>query len=144
MRVFATGINTQICHLLAAECTTRQHALDGGSHDPIGKFSLKYLASGTLLNAARMAGMPIINLVGPLLAGQLDFIGVDDDNIVAHIHMRGKSRLVLAAQAHCDDRRQTAQNDAFGINQEPLFVDISRFCCVGFHYLTILAVSAAP
>ena len=90
------------------------------------------LARRAGFDAARIAGVPVIRLVA-LGAGQLNLVGIDDDHIVAHVHMRGERRLVLAAQAHGDDRSETAQNHAFGVDKDPVLFDIRRCCGKGFH-----------
>jgi hypothetical protein len=68
-----------------------------------------------------------------LVAGHLHLVGVDDDHIVAHVHVRREGRLVLAAQDIRDDRGKAAQNDAFGVDQDPLLLDVRRRCGKGFH-----------
>jgi len=42
-------------------------------------------------------------------------------------------RLVLAAQAVGDDGGQAAEDQAFGIDDEPLPIDVCRFGRIGFH-----------
>jgi hypothetical protein len=79
------------------------------------------------------AGVPVVALVGALVAGHLHLVGVDDDDVVAHVHMGGEGRLVLAAQAHGDQRREPAQNDALGVDQDPFLVDVARFGAEGLH-----------
>ncbi len=51
--------------------------------------------------------MPVVALVGALVAGHLHLLGVDDDHVVAHVHVRREGRLVLAAQ-HAWRRRRRA------------------------------------
>ena len=46
--------------------------------------------------------MPVIDLVGALVAGQHDLVGIDDDDIVAAIHMRREARLVFASEPRGD------------------------------------------
>ncbi len=85
-----------------------------------GKRPSSDLARGALLDAAGMAGVPVVHLVGVLLAGERDLLGIDDDDVVAVIDMRGEGGLVLAAQAVGDDGREAADDEAFGIDQDPL------------------------
>jgi tRNA(Ile)-lysidine synthase len=47
-----------------------------------------------------------------LLAGEVDLLGIDDDDMVAAIHVRRESRLVLAAQPVGDDGGHTADDQA--------------------------------
>jgi hypothetical protein len=75
----------------------------------------------------------VVHLLLQLVAGQHDLGGVDHDDIVAAIHMGGVGGLVLAAQAHCDDRGQAAHDQAFGVDQDPLLFDLGDFGRVGFH-----------
>ena len=53
-------------------------------------------------------GVPVINLLVELGAGELDLFGVDNDHEVAGIEVRRVVRFVLAAQKTCDLGRETA------------------------------------
>ncbi len=70
--------------------------------------------------------MPVIGLVGIFLAGQHDLVGIDDDDVVAIVHMRGEGGLVLAAQAVGDERGKTADDQTFGVDQHPLLHHFRR------------------
>ena len=98
MRMLGAGIDAQVLHLAAAERAARDHALDRLLDDALGETALEQLARGALLDAARMAGVPVVDLVGELLAGEGDLVGIDDDDVVAVVDMRGEGRLVLAAE----------------------------------------------
>ena len=126
-------VNAQVGHLLAAQTVAGDHALNSLDHDTLGMRAFQHLPRGALLDAARVAGVPVVDLVIALVAGHLHLVGVDDDDIVTHVHMRGEGRLVLAAQDVCDDRGEAAQNDAFGIDQDPLLLDVRRSSGEGFH-----------
>jgi hypothetical protein len=76
-----------------------------------GKRPSKIWSRGALLDAARIAGVPVILLVGVLLAGQDRLVGIDDDDIVAIVDVRGEGRLVLAAQAVGDNGGETADDE---------------------------------
>jgi len=54
--------------------------------------------------------VPVEDFAFGLAAGQAHLLGVDDDDVVAAIDVRGEGRLVLAAQAHGDDRGEAAQH----------------------------------
>src|SRR5204863_244983 len=82
-------------------------------------------AGGAFLDAADIAGVMVIDLLLQLLAGQQDLGGIDDNDIVAAIHMRGVGRLVLAAQTHGDDGGQAAHNQAGGIDHDPLLFNLA-------------------
>src|SRR3546814_5653172 len=73
-----------------------------------------------------MAGVPVELLVGELLAGQLHLLGVDDDHVVAAVHVRGEARLVLAAQDLGDLGSQAAKDNTVSIDQNPFLLDVRR------------------
>ena len=76
---------------------------------PLGMLAVENLLGGAILDAARIAGMPVIDLVGALVAGQHDVAGIDDDDVVAAIHMRREGRFVLASEPLRDQRRQVGR-----------------------------------
>ncbi len=65
-----------------------------------------------LLDAARMAGVVVVDLLVALAAGEHHLVGIDDDDVVAAVDMRREGRLVLAAQAVGDDRGEAADDEA--------------------------------
>src|SRR3954452_7268717 len=100
MRVARSGIDAQIAHDLAAKWAARDHALHRLHDDALRVLAIEDRAGAALLDAAGIAGVPVELAVGPLVAGEVDLLRIDDDDVVAAIHMRGEARLVLAAQAH--------------------------------------------
>ena len=86
-------------------------------------------------------GVPVILLVGVRLAGQHRLFGVDDYDVVAVIDMRGVGRLVLAAQASGDESGETADDEAFGVDQHPLLLHLCRLLREGLHG-TILSLGS--
>src|SRR5208337_642927 len=133
MRVLRSGIDAEICHLLASERTARNHALHGLHQNALRELAAEDLERTPLLDAARMAGVPVINLVLRLVAGEDDLLGVDNDDVVAVVHMRRVCGLMLAAQVVRDDRRDAAYDKALGVDQDPLLLDLGWFCGIGFH-----------
>ena len=130
--MLGTCKDAQVGHLLAAQLAAGQHALDSLHDDALWMRAFQDIGFGFGLDAAWVASVPVVTLFA-LTTGQLDLVGIDDDHIVAHVHVRCEGRLVLAAQAHRDDRRKTTQNNAFGVNQDPFLVDIRWSCGKGFH-----------
>ena len=124
--------NAQVSHLPAGQLATGQHALNGFHDDPLWVLAIKDIGFGFFFDPAGVAGVPVVFLV-TLVASHLHFFAVDDDHVVAHIHVRREGGFVLAAQAHRDDRSKTTKNNAFSVNQDPFLVDIRRSCGKGFH-----------
>jgi len=127
MGVIGAGIDTQITELHAAERTARQHALDRLLDDPLGKFALEDRLGGAFLDAADKIGVVVIDFLFALAPRQHDLSGVDNDDVVAVINMGRVGGLVLAAQPHGDDRGEAADDQARGIDQQPLLLHIGWF-----------------
>ena len=133
MLVLGPGVDTQVLHLRAAERSAGDHALDGLDDDARREAAFQPLAQGLALDAAGMAGMPVEDFALGLAAGQAHLLGVDDDDVVAAIDVGSEGRLVLAAQAHGDDRGEAAQHQPVGVDQQPLLLHVGSFEREGFH-----------
>ena len=72
---------------LVAQSVLREHASHSVFDDTDG-VSAEELTGRLMTLTARIAGVVGVNLVGHLLAGETDFLGVDDDDIVTAIEMR--------------------------------------------------------
>jgi len=74
-----------------------------------------------------VTGMMMVNFIAPLVPSQFDLTGVDDNDIIAGVHVRGENGFGLAA----DNRRRFAGNPAYclvrRIDHDPFFNDILRF-----------------
>src|SRR5690606_35372189 len=134
MGMLGTGINTQVLELGAGQRAARHHAAHGVLDDALGETTLEHFAHRAVLDAAGIAGVPVEALVIELLAGELHLVGIDDDDVVAHVLVGGEGRQVLAAQTGRDDRGQTANDETFRVDQNPLLLDLASLGRVGFHY----------
>src|SRR4026208_711771 len=72
--MFGTAIDAEVLHLLAAERAARQHPFHRLLQRALGLLALENLRRGALLDAARIAGVPVIDLVGALVAGEHDLV----------------------------------------------------------------------
>ena len=131
VRVVRTLIDAQVAELLLAQRPARQHALDRLLDDALGELALEDRLGRALLDAADIAGVVVIDLLVALAAGEHHLLGVDDDDIVAVVDMRGEGRLVLAAQAHGDDRREPPDDEALGVDEKPFLLDVGRLGRMG-------------
>jgi hypothetical protein len=61
--------------------------------------ALLHLGEVGLADAAGVAGVAVVHLVLSLVAGHAQLLGVDHDDVVAGVDVRGVDGLVLAAQA---------------------------------------------
>jgi len=95
-------MNRAFVELELAEHALSQCAL--GEHSPNSFFHRKRRASfdqaaiGHLFQAAHIATVTLIQLVIPLVTGQIDALGIDHDNIVSGIDVGRIYGLVLALQ----------------------------------------------
>ncbi|VXC74354.1 hypothetical protein SPHINGOAX6_40271 [Sphingomonas sp. AX6] len=131
VRMLGALEDAQIAHLLTAQRTARNHALDCLFKDTLGEATVENLVRGHFLQATDVTRVLVIDLVGALLAGEPNLVGVDDDDIVAAIDVRGEAGLVLAAQDVCDDRRCTTDHQAFGIDDVPFLFHFVRLGRLG-------------
>ena len=74
----------------------------------------------------------MIDLLVELAAGENDLVRIDHDHVVAVVDVRGKARLMLAAQPHGDDRSQAPDNEPLGVDEKPLLLDLGALGRMGF------------
>ena len=125
MRMLGAAVNPQLFKLVGRErAFLRHHAFHGFFDHALGEFTFKNLVSRAFFDATRITGMPVICFVGALFAGQFYFFGIDDHDMVAGIDMRGEHGFVLATQQHRDFGCQTAEHNAFSIDDPPAFGNV--------------------
>src|SRR6266487_2846647 len=127
-----TGVDLQLPELRAPEPVARQHSLHGLPQH-LGGPPLELFAQRPAAQAAGIARVPVVHLVVELLARDRDLLGVDDDDEVAGVDVRGVLRLVLAAQRVGDARRETPEGLPLRVNEAPLALDLAGFCVPGLH-----------
>ena len=83
------------------------------------------LGSGRTLSAG-IAGVREVLAVGPLVAGELHFVGVDDDDVVTALLVGRVGRFVFAAQNFGDFGAKATENLVGGIDYHPFFLNLRR------------------
>ena len=68
---------------------------------------------------ARIAAVPVGHLAVRLARGQHHLVGVDHDDVVAHVDVGGEGRLVLAPQDRGHLGGQPAEHQAVGVDDVP-------------------------
>lgn len=119
MRMFGTGINFQFGHLLTAQRIAGNHTFNSFFDNSFRETAGQNFCRSRFFNTANPAGMFEIFLVSQFTAGELDFVGIDDNDIVAAVKVRNVAGFVFAAQNLGDFGRQTTQYDTFGVNDIP-------------------------
>ncbi len=128
----------QLAEHAAAERILRQHALHGDLDHPLGMLAQELLERDRL-DAADVAGVMVVDLVGELAAGDVDLPGIEHDDVVAHVHMRAVAWLVLALEAVGDLGREPSQGLAVGIDDEPVAAHVSRIGEYSLHGFSVRA-----
>ena len=70
---------------------------------------------------------------GSLGTGHPHLFAIHNNHVVTHIHVRGVLRLVLAAQSVGNLGGQSAKRLVFGVNDQPIVMDVVCLGTVGFH-----------
>ncbi len=122
VRVLGSSKYPELSVHLTSEGVLGQHALDRQLNNPLRMGLLQLFEVGGL-QVADVAGVVLIQLVLALVAGDLDLVRVDHDNVITGIHMRGVGGLVLAAQSTSDLGCDITQGLVFCVDQEPLPLD---------------------
>ena len=86
----------------------------------------KHLAVAGSPQATRITRVMVGHLLVQLVTSQHDFVRVDDDDVIALIHMRSERRLMLPTKEGGDLRRQTTKDDTGSVNDVPLLLSVPR------------------
>ena len=136
--VVGPGVDLELGQLLAGQAVARQHPLHGLADDLLGP-ALEHVAERPRADPARVAAVAPVALGLALVAGHVDLGGVDDDDEVADVDVRGVGGLGLPAQDVGDLGRQPAQGLAVGVNQVPVALAVLRVRLVGLLDVCLLA-----
>src|SRR5262249_18931567 len=134
VRVLGALVDAKIAELAAPERTSRQHALDRLLDDALREPALEHEFRRAFLDAADVAGVVVIHLLVALAPGQHHLLGVDDDDVVPAVDMGRIARLVLAAQPQRHNGRKPAHDEALGVDQYPLLLDLGGPGRIGLHF----------
>jgi hypothetical protein len=88
---------------------------------------------GLALQTTGVPGVAVHHLLGRLALGEHDLVGVDDDDVVAGVDVRGEHRLVLATEHASDLGAETTEDEALGVDDVPSALDLTCFRAVRTH-----------
>src|SRR5438477_287652 len=123
--VLRSRVDTEPLELVGAEGVVLKHAAHR-VHDrerPVAGDGLLERAHAPAAGITRVA---IVRLQGPLAAGDDDVARIDDDDVLAGVHVRRVLGAVLAAQHPCDVGGEPSQRLAARIDDEPARFHLSR------------------
>lgn len=117
---------------LSAESRLRQHAINRFLDYPFRMF-FEDRSKGCESFMPHVPGVMKIHFLFRLPAGDLDLRGVDDDDVIAGIHVGSVHRLMLAPDYPGDLSRKATEHHATRIDDVPLMLDIPRGGGVSLH-----------
>ena len=123
MRMLWTGIDIEVTIDLVAQLGLGKHTLDGVLENSLW-LSLQLFANIAETLATRETGVMHIVLLSHLVAGELDLLGIDDDDVVATIAVGSVARFTLATENHGNLGGKTAEDLSFSVDDIPFLVGI--------------------
>src|SRR3954468_3479735 len=135
--VLGACVDLELGEHLPAEAVVRQHPLDGALDDAVG-VRAQLVADVDRLEAARVTGVPVGDLVLALGAGQRDLARVDDDDEVADVDVRGVLGLVLAAEQDRGLAGESTEHHVGGVDDVPGPADLAGLRGVRAHGARVL------
>ena len=94
MIVLSALVNAKLLDHGSAHRVVREHTANCLIDDQLG-LGFHQTAIWDFLHSADVAGVTAIKLLIQLLAGKDGLLGIDDDHMIAAVHIRGKGRLVF-------------------------------------------------
>lgn len=83
-----SGVNTQVCHLLTTQAIFWDHTFYS-MHDQEGWVLLEHSLRGNILLATWITGVAEVELIGHFITSKSYLFGIDDDNMIASVHVWG-------------------------------------------------------
>ena len=119
------AVDLELGRHLTAHLGLGEHALNGFLDDFFGA-ALEQAKERLLAQTAGEAGVAAIHLFLRLEAGEANLFGIDHDDVIAHIDVRGVLRATLAGEDAGDLGGEAAEGLAGGVGHEPLAFDLKR------------------
>src|SRR5512133_2325590 len=134
MRMLRPGVDLEFLDELAAKLVVRQHAAHRCLEHPV-RMLAHLITQGNLLEAARVTGKVVIDLLVQLTPCHAHLVGIDDDHVVAAVHRRRVNGLVLALQHSSNLCRQASEGHAGRVDHVPLAtrLGITGCCTIRSH-----------
>ena len=118
VRMRLRTVHFEARELNVAHLIRRQHAADGALDQPFG-IAFANVLRGLRAQTTGISAMAAVKFLRPLLAAELNFLGVENNDEVAVVDVRSPGRFVLAGDGPCNTNRERAQTLARGINDIP-------------------------
>lgn len=124
-----TVVNVHVFDDATSETVLGEHAfynlceqgVEAGLDVLVERLLLEKLRSGDALSAG-ISGIAEVFAVSPLVAGQTNFVGIDDDDVVTALYEGRVGGLVLASEDEGNCRTKTTENLVGSIDYYPFAV----------------------
>jgi len=116
--VFFTCVDFELFHLGGAELILGDHSFDGPLEDEFWA-ALAHFIGGFDGLTTDEAGVASVDFMPFFTAGEAGLLGIDDDDEVAGIDVRGEGRLVLTTKEACGLYGDFSDDLVLGINDVP-------------------------
>ena len=145
MGMLRSVVHVEVLDELAAQTVLGEHAFYHtdveGVHTGLEVLVERFLhqnLGGSLTLAAGISSVVEVYAIGHFLAGKNNFVGIDNDYVVAALHVRGVAGFVFTAQQFCHFCAKTTEYLIGGVDNDPLvlyFVGVGEFGAVanGIH-----------
>ena len=133
--MLGTCVDFESCHGLSSDGVVGKHTADGKLHCLFGLCSHKGLVLDSL-QTADIAGMTVVVLLLELLAGKDSLVGVDDDNELTAVNMRGEFGTVLSSENGGGGNGGLSERFAGGVDDVPSAVKRLFFCHKSRHEIS--------
>ncbi len=125
MRVVGAFVHEKLLHHRLTQFGLGQHAFHPALDDADVVLFQHFHGQGNL-QAARVVRKVFVFFLVPLVAGETDFFGVENDDVIARVGVGGVGGLILAAQNGGQLGAQAASHLIFGIHHVPLALGFLR------------------
>ena len=129
--MIGTVVDVDVLDELASETVfgehTLHHAEEEGVHTGFEVLVVGFLHQhfgGLLTLTAGITGVVKVNLVGHLVAGQDDLVGVDDDDVVATLDVGRVAGFVFAAKNEGNFCTKTTEHLVGSVNNDPIAFNV--------------------
>ena len=122
MRVLGACIYEQVAKQIISEARLGEHTLHSSPDEFSGSLLEDLLGCRETLSSG-VSGIARIDTVSHLPAAEGDLLGVDYDDIVTAVDVRGEPGLVLATKNKGHAGRETTKSEISSVNDDPLLVN---------------------
>lgn len=135
--MFVARIDLQLGQHGPAELVLWHHAFDRFLDNPFGCF-INQLVKSDGFNTTGVTGVVMVKLVSRLIAGHNDLFGVNNNDIVAGVHMWCELWLMLAAQAIGNLSAEAPESLIGSVHDIPAALHFFFLGTKSLHYQTLI------